>query len=196
MTVISDWWNEEIEFSDDANETTIVPWETSEFTLIGCQPQTVRWDTIPLIVLYRGSSSILVSGKSVLLSLFPAAASASLILLSISTGMLATYLKLCKKIQILKVFSKLLVIMLLWACWLCICGTVLQVHPKWRSSIRQDLREIFPGTKVWEGPLLLAGAGGASVTGWPRWSMSIILYHISCSWPGVSQHRHQHITSC
>ena len=35
-------------------------------------------------MLYRGSSSILVSGKSVLLSLFPAAASASLILLSIS----------------------------------------------------------------------------------------------------------------
>ena len=109
--------------------------------------------------------------------------------------MLATYLKLCKKIQILKVFSKLLVIMLLWACWLCICGAVLQVHPKWRSSIRQDLREIFPGTKAWEGPLLPAWAGVASVTGWPRWSMSIILYHISCSWPGVSQHRHQHITS-
>ena len=35
-------------------------------------------------MLYRGSSSILVFGKSVLLSLFPAAASASLILLSIS----------------------------------------------------------------------------------------------------------------
>ena len=41
-------------------------------------------------MLYRGSSSILVSGKSVLLSLFPAAASASLILLSISGNLFKT----------------------------------------------------------------------------------------------------------